>query len=621
MKHPLLSHLALFAAAILASLPCRAAEEPASEPTWGAWQDELIYVGNERDGFSDTLAVRRLLSTPGDCDGVVTLPYLAQAPDEERQLLLLSCGSPKRRGVILESTDNGESWHSRNNPGDAQAGIGGWGLSCVGNGVILMTDAFYRSPDGGVTWQDLGGFPVNPRFGVPISGWMPVVAEPGSDGQHLYRTRYANRNFGFMEHKCVPLIDESHDAGLTWSVPRAIAEFVGSNEVALAYNAKQEMVAAIRATTLMSPPNDEHDRLETAVSTDGGVTWSKPIVVAGNGRHHPSMALLPDGRMVLSYVVRMGYPDTPDGLYAYGIEAVLSSDGGRTWDTAHRYLLARWTSDCMMTDENGRRYQGERYFAAPMNTSTIYLPQDGSLLTAYGIAQNPKLQPLQVGIVRWRPLDSYSGITQEPPAPIPAAESLRSLRSNRFWPVNYQAVVGMPDCGWRGSYPGKLIASDGTWLHLDHRGNSGYYSLRGIDCLETINCPVALRMRINILPTPPLAPQKSGRLVVNCVVGSGQDKYAITLSFTSEGDVQSALLGGKIDLPTTVGTPFLLEIYVEPRSHCARLWIDGKLVKEHIAPIAYLPAEQPAVFYFGSGSGGVDGCVDIAGIQFGPITP
>ncbi len=48
---------------------------------------------------------------------------------------------------------------------------------------------------------------------------------------------------------------------------------------------------------------------------------------------------MPNGDMVMTYVVRKGYIDASDGYPQFGIEAVVSRDNGRTWDMDHRHLF------------------------------------------------------------------------------------------------------------------------------------------------------------------------------------------------------------------------------------------------------------------------------------------
>ena len=583
---------------------------------WTPWEETTIAIGNERSGFNDHIAGRVTYANPEACDGNATLPYIAKAPDEERYLLMTTMSFPQAKGTLMVSTDECESWTPWDGPSPS-----GWGLTCAGNGVILASDGHYRSTDGGKSWNTYG-FAPNPRFGEIVDcGWDPMLVDPKSGGKHLYCVTYFSRNFEYMEHKTIPLLRESFDAGATWTPYRGIAEFVGANEVLLSYNAKGEIVAAMRNTTLMAPSDDHFDRLSTAYSTDGGVTWSQPKVVAGNGRMHPSMALLPDGRMVLTYVVRQGYAKT-DGKFTYGIEGVVSHDGGHTWDTDHRYVLARWSSDCMVTDENGRSYQVEHFWAAPQCTSTHYLPRSKCLVTAYGTNQNAKkavggvILPRQIALVKWMPLESYAAPSETSvPQPVSAEESLRQLRNNRYWPVNYQAQVGLPDCGWRNSYPEKALALKDGWLQFDHRGTEGCLSLRGIDHLEQINGPIALRMRINILTEPSKRPD---RFKFYATAGNGQNKYDLYIRFDGEANIHDGIFG-RTELPTTPGTPFLLEVYCDPVARCFRLWIDGRLVKEVREAPRYLAPETPSELVIGSYSPHIGGMAEVSAVQFGQI--
>ncbi len=66
-------------------------------------------------------------------------------------------------------------------------------------------------------------------------------------------------------------------------------------------------------------------------SDDGGRTWSEPLLTDIWGPHSPPHLLrLTDGRILCTY----GYRRQP-----MGIRAVLSSDGGETWDTENTVIL------------------------------------------------------------------------------------------------------------------------------------------------------------------------------------------------------------------------------------------------------------------------------------------
>lgn len=109
------------------------------------------------------------------------------------------------------------------------------------------------------------------------------------------------------------------------------------------------------------------------------------------------MVLMPDHDLVMSYVVRLGYPDTPEGIPRYGIEAVVSHDDGRTWDLDRRYVLDRWDGDWL------DRPRGLVRLRAPNETYTVLLP-DGGLITAFGTGYRVDADntPREIKLVRWR---------------------------------------------------------------------------------------------------------------------------------------------------------------------------------------------------------------------------
>ena len=76
------------------------------------------------------------------------------------------------------------------------------------------------------------------------------------------------------------------------------------------------------------------------MSKDNGCTWSELNHVYFWGRHHPHMIVMPNGHIVMTYVVRNGYVADKTGRLRFGIEAVVSTDNGETWDLDHKYILA-----------------------------------------------------------------------------------------------------------------------------------------------------------------------------------------------------------------------------------------------------------------------------------------
>lgn len=117
------------------------------------------------------------------------------------------------------------------------------------------------------------------------------------------------------------------------------------------------------------------------------------------GRHFASPVIRPNGDIVMTYVVRIGYPYNVDNFPTFGIEAIVSRDHGVTWDLEHRIILDEWT---------GNQRGHNAWWPSPQSTSSVLLP-DQSILTAYGRAakclptEDGKIgPPRDIGLLRWR---------------------------------------------------------------------------------------------------------------------------------------------------------------------------------------------------------------------------
>jgi hypothetical protein len=175
------------------------------------------------------------------------------------------------------------------------------------------------------------------------------------------------------------------------------------SEVALLRAANGDLVAACRTDI---PPKfkgqtlDHYEGLAVSISKDGGRSWSTLNKLYDWGRHHPAMLLMPNGDILMTYVVRLGYVDAKDGTPQFGVEAVVSHDNGATWDLDHRYILHFW---------KGNRKDENAWWASSQCTSPVLLP-DGSVLTAFGtgyrVAPKPAVPnqpaPRDIGLVLWR---------------------------------------------------------------------------------------------------------------------------------------------------------------------------------------------------------------------------
>lgn len=595
---------------------------------WEPWREARIVVGNEFDGFTRSTPGRIRLADAKNFGGVMLVPQVIRIPERNLLMLMFTGGNPERRPWLSISDDEGENWSDVFPPGNEAAGIT-WGLTYYGNGVIAACNGRLRSTDFGKSWQLVALYP-DPRFNAPVVGWDPDLVLSTGDSGHIITSGYYTRNYYQAEGKVVPLLRESHDGGKSWSPWRGIPEFPDVSEIAFGINARGEVVAALRSETVLGTPHDHFSRLEYSISTDGGRSWQAPRVLQGSGRHHPSLALLPDGRMVMSYVVRMGYADAADGASRYGIEAVVSNDGGHTWDTRNRYVLTSWEHHNRVTTADGAVLQLDRTFAAPQGTSTVWLPEEEMLLTFFGTGENlavgePRAQPLprQIGMIKWKPLDQAPEIvTSSPAPPLTSAEceQARSGFATAEWGVVYvPAVLGRPGAAWTDRYPPGAVSlvEDGGVLRLDHRFlTEGMFSFTDAVLLESNRAVVMLDMvlKISSLPDPLGRPW---RLTFYAVVGSGPEKFPLELEFDAVPRLVGGIFGTQ-ELGVKPDTFFRLQVRVDRKARRAQLWVDGRLVADREIDVGNRVAgETPATLYFGYGTPNIGGVTEIKELKFG----
>jgi hypothetical protein len=206
-----------------------------------------------------------------------------------------------------------------------------------------------RGADGRVECVAVGGYKPT---GIP---WPPAGAGAYSHG-HIFI---------------------SQNEGQTWDEQIKAPQWHGVNEVALAFAKNGDWIAACRTDAperFSYTWSDQYDGFAISISKDQGRTWSPPNMLYEWGRHHPSLLVLPDGRIVLTYIVRVGYPFTAEGYPQFGVEAVISNDNGQTWDMDHRYILDKWEGNIRGDDG---------WYCGVQSSSSVMLP-DGTLLTTFG---------------------------------------------------------------------------------------------------------------------------------------------------------------------------------------------------------------------------------------------
>ncbi len=334
------------------------------------------------------------------------MPYLAYLPEKDRVLMLVECGQPIHSALIT-SDDHGKTWSPRRWLSVDGAGkpLGvGLGLTRLGAGDLLVfpedLKAFWSSSDYGQTWK------ASP---VTVSGsekyaWDPLLVLRDAKGRperavQAYWTPTgvpwgspdAPYSQGYLR--------TTTDGFRTWTNDAKVPQWLGVNEVQLLLAANGDWVAACRTDypqRFARLQFDHYGGLGVSISKDHGKTWSEVKRLYEWGRHHPSLVLLPKRKILMTYVVRLGYPNDPQGYPQFGVEAVLSSDNGRTWDVDHRYVLATWTGH--LKDERS-------WFCSVQSTSTVLLP-DGNLLTAFGTGFRNNADAtrciMDVALTKWR---------------------------------------------------------------------------------------------------------------------------------------------------------------------------------------------------------------------------
>ena len=119
--------------------------------------------------------------------------------------------------------------------------------------------------------------------------------------------------------------------------------------------------------------NEGHDFLAATESLDGGRTWTKSRPVTNYMEVPGHLMRLKDGRLLLTYGVRH---------YPMGVQAMLSSDEGKTWDKSNTFMLAWHGAFCWNAPgwfhpyPNGHPYSAQR--------------QDGKIITVYYRTSDPE---------------------------------------------------------------------------------------------------------------------------------------------------------------------------------------------------------------------------------------
>ena len=232
--------------------------------------------------------------------------------------------------VLVTSLDGGESWShptvvaadgpDNRNPAFEVAADGALLVTFIKQ--VNYTDGNYdfsgalptplyisRSEDNGATWStSLAKVDGQESWNVASPFGKMVTLRDGTVIMSYYDSSTS-------------FLIRSHDGGRTWVAPVTIATG-GYNETAICDLGDGRLLVVMR-------DNDEAGMYQSD-SEDGGYTWSEPRRLTGPAEHPGDVIRLQDGRLLLTYGRR---------LVPWGVQGMLSTDDGRTWDENNKVLL------------------------------------------------------------------------------------------------------------------------------------------------------------------------------------------------------------------------------------------------------------------------------------------
>jgi sialidase-1 len=172
-----------------------------------------------------------------------------------------------------------------------------------------------RSADQGRTWGQPQPY-MSQRLSLASPYGRIITAPNGA----LLMPVYGAARESIPGVRDVSILLRSRDGGETWGDESLVG--VGLNEISYAFLPDGRLLAAART---------EKENVATLFSTDLGYTWSDPQPLTRVREHPADLTVLASGKVLLTFGRR---------VRPMGCGALLSADGGKTWDTAHEVLLA-----------------------------------------------------------------------------------------------------------------------------------------------------------------------------------------------------------------------------------------------------------------------------------------
>lgn len=339
----------------------------AAETLFSSWKEHWIAKGGEETGFVLRKAAIAYLNLRSYDEYDRLLPFGIVSGGEGHVMVLLSREHAGRNGrdakfapYVAISRDGGETFpEAFAVPGLSGRPVGlakysdtHYVFKCCAhrNGKTIVTRV--QSRDGGRTWAERTEEAPSPLLGrVMASEGSPAVLR-ADGGQALYEivcdstghpvapsTAYIRRyaeDGGFVDFPAPEAWKWSASAGGK-TYARAV------DEGSLAYARDGSLVAALRTNMLPTYFAGVHDdSLEglaiSRLSPDG--RDASPLrVLYTAGRHHAHLLALPDQELLLTNILRTDVRGGKLASFRRGCEAIVSTDGGHTFDPQRKYVL------------------------------------------------------------------------------------------------------------------------------------------------------------------------------------------------------------------------------------------------------------------------------------------
>lgn len=352
--------------------PGRYAGWPANYGIW-AWGDEIVvgftlghFEGGEQFHTRDK-------SRP-------FLPMQARSLDGGLtwEVIPTPCHTPGGRGLSADEHMNPELWALAAietdpllpPPGHINFTHPDFALMCGRTGLLAGSRSwFYVSYDRCHSWQGPYELPMFGQTGIAartdylVDGpesctLLLTAAKPNGDEGRVFcaRTTDAGQSFHFV----------------SWVTPDPDGFTIMPASVRLPTG---RILTAVRCAKRDPITNVRTCWIDLYASDDNGATWQelpRPVPNAGNGGNPPTLTILQDGRLAMTY----GYRDAP-----FGMRALLSSDSGQSWsepihlsdgagnhDLGYPRTVQRPDGTLVTVYYTNDDPQGERYIAATLWT-------------------------------------------------------------------------------------------------------------------------------------------------------------------------------------------------------------------------------------------------------------